>query len=207
MVVKKSSAGKQKASRSVKARVVLSRKKVIGDEGGVSLDDAFGDDEDVEYAPSKPRKEKKNKEDFEKPQSPLSNRFENPRRTSKLEGYSKLSKGMSEEELEEEIEEIETGNGVRPNEPKAPVSINASRPITSIKKGDRVQIDGKEYLVDAHDVLIDHGSTKEMAIELYDGADKDYQLRYFNDQVENTLELYELQEILYVRKQVKMISW
>ncbi len=30
-------------------------------------------------------------EDFEKPQSPLSNRFENPRRTSKLEGYSKLS--------------------------------------------------------------------------------------------------------------------
>ena len=49
MVVKKSSAGKQKASRSVKARVVLSRKKVIGDEGGVSLDDAFGDDEDVEH--------------------------------------------------------------------------------------------------------------------------------------------------------------
>ena len=46
-----------------------------------------------------------------------------------------------------------------------------------------------------------------MAIELYDGADKDYQLRYFNDQVESTLELYELQEILYVRKQVKMISW
>ena len=176
MVVKKSSAGKQKASRSVKARVVLSRKKVIGDEGGVSLDDAFGDDEDVEYAPSKPRKEKKNK-------------------------------GMSEGELEEEIEEIETGNGVRPNEPRAPVSINASRPITSIKKGDRVQIDGKEYLVDAHDVLIDHGSTKEMAIELYDDADKDFQLRYFNDQVESTLELYELQEILYVRKQVKMISW
>ncbi len=32
-----------------------------------------------------------NIEDFEKPQSPLSNRFENPRGTSKLEGYSKLS--------------------------------------------------------------------------------------------------------------------
>ena len=30
-------------------------------------------------------------EDFEKPQSPLSNRFENPQGTSKLEGYSKLS--------------------------------------------------------------------------------------------------------------------
>ena len=31
------------------------------EEEGMSLDDAFGDDDDVEYAPSKPKKEKKKK--------------------------------------------------------------------------------------------------------------------------------------------------
>ena len=80
--------------------------------------------------------------------------------------------------------------------------------IGQIKKGDKIKIDGKEYEVDAHYILIDHGTTREMAIELFDSkTDKDYQLRYFSDQVETTLEFYELQEIIYVKKQINLIEW
>ena len=68
-------------------------------------------------------------------------------------------------------------------------------------------IDGNNCEVDTHYVLIDHGSTKEMAIELFDSNEKDYQLRYFSDQVEVTLDLYELQEIMYFKKPMKKIEW
>ncbi|MEK6928374.1 MAG: hypothetical protein AABW65_00250 [Nanoarchaeota archaeon] len=87
------------------------------------------------------------------------------------------------------------------------ISVKASKQISEIKKGNKVKIDGKDYEVDAHYVLIDHAGTKEMAIELFDKEDKDYQLRYFSDQVEKTLELYELQEIIYVKKQFSKIEW
>lgn len=160
----------------VKKKEKRSEKKIKKENEGLSLDDAFGDDEDVEYAPSKPRKENK-------------------------------KKGMSEEELEEELEVIETEQKAVPAVPNVPVTIAASKPISGLKKGDRIQIDGKEYLVDAHSVLIDHGNTKEMALELYDTNERDYQLRYFSDQVETTLELYELQEILYVKKPMQKIVW
>ena len=47
-----------------------------------------------------------------------------------------------------------------------------------------------------------------MAIELFDlKTDKDFQLRYFTDQVETSLEFYELQEILYVKKRINQIEW
>lgn len=148
-------------------------------EGGASLDEAFAGDEDVEYAPSKPRK---------------------------------LKKKDKEEELEEDIEEVEEeveriSNAISGNDENKPVQITASKPIGKIKKGDRIKIDGKDYEVDSHYVLIDHGSTKEMAIELFDKDDKDYQLRYFNDQAEATLDLYELQEILYIKVSMKEIEW
>ena len=55
--------------------------------------------------------------------------------------------------------------------------------------------------------MIDHGTTKEMAIELFDKNDKDYQLRYFNDQMESTMELYELQEIMFIKKPFNKIEW
>ena len=56
--------------------------------------------------------------------------------------------------------------------------------------------------------MIDHGKTKEMAIELFDSnSDKDYQLRYFSDQIETSLEFYELQEILYVKRKVSKVEW
>jgi hypothetical protein len=143
------------------------------EESGMGLDDAFGDDEGVEYAESKPRKQKK---------------------------------GMDEEELEEEIGKAEqASNG---NEVRGDVDIKGSKSISKIKKGDKISVDGKQLEVDAHYCLIDHGSTKEMAIELFDSkTDKDYQLRYFDDQVKETLDFYELQEILYVKRPVSKVSW
>ncbi len=142
---------------------------------GMDLDDAFGDDEGVEYAKAKPGKVKK--------------------------------KGMSEDELEEQIQEIEKKSGVNEIE-KRDITFNASKPIAKIKKGDKIKVDGKEYEVDAHYVMIDHKTTKEMALEFFDSkTDKDYQLRYFSDQVESTMELYELQEILYTKKAFSKVEW
>ena len=76
-----------------------------------------------------------------------------------------------------------------------------------LKKGDKIKIDDKELEVDAHYDLIDHGAVKEMAIEIFDKEDKDYQLRYFDDQVKETLDLYELHDIMYLKKQFKKIEW
>jgi hypothetical protein len=146
--------------------------------GGASLDDAFADDEDVEYAPSKPKKAKKAKKDEE-----------------------------MEEEIEEAEEEVEKVSNALNGASDEPPSVKASKPIAKIKKGDRMKIDGKEYIVDDHYVLMDHKTTKEMAIEIYDKDDKDYQVRYFDDQMETTLQFYELQEIIYVKKPVKEIVW
>lgn len=147
--------------------------KKVEEEGGTSLDDAFGDDGGVEYAESKPKKEKK-------------------------------KRGIDEDELEEEIDEVEEQTS---GEEKKEIAIKASKPIAKVKKGDKIKIDGNECEVDAHYVLIDHGTTQEMAIEVFDKSDKDYQIRYFSDQVESTIEVYELREILYVRKSVGLIEW
>jgi hypothetical protein len=144
--------------------------------GGASLDDAFADDEDVEYAPSKPTKIKKKKKDLDEEMDDV------------------------EEEVEEISKAISGGND-------EPPKIKASKPISKVKKGDRINIDGKEYIVDSHYVLIDHKTTKEMAIELYDKEDNDYQIRYFDDQMESTLQFYELQEIMFIRKGMKSIEW
>ncbi|MEK6899232.1 MAG: hypothetical protein AABW79_04005 [Nanoarchaeota archaeon] len=88
------------------------------------------------------------------------------------------------------------------------VTIKASKPIGKIVKGDKMKIDGHSYEVDSHYVLIDHGQTKEMAIELFDPkTDKDYQIRYFNDQTEESISFYELKEIVYEQKDVEKIEW
>lgn len=151
----------------------------------MSVDDAFADDEDVEYAKSKPRKEKK-----------------------------KDNNGLDEKELEDEIEEAEEEeenissamNG--PAEVEREITFKTSKPVSNVKKGDKIKIDEIEYEVDEHYVLIDHGTTKEMVIEIFNPkTDKDFQLRYFSDQLENTLDFYELQEILYVKKPFKKIEW
>ena len=113
---------------------------------------------------------------------------------------------ISESELETEIEEIEKATDGN----ESPfIQIKASMPISKIKKGDRIKVDSLILDVDAHYVLIDHGSTKEMAIEAFDPkTDKDYQIRYFSDQVERTLDVYELQgEIIYVKRPTKKVEW
>jgi len=88
------------------------------------------------------------------------------------------------------------------------VKVKGSKPIDKIVKGDKIKIDGKVYEVDAHSVLIDHGSTKEMAIELFDSkTDKDYQIRYFSDRLEESIEFYELKEIMYSRVEISKVEW
>jgi len=114
---------------------------------------------------------------------------------------------ITEKELDKEIDEIEEkfeGAG----EIKRDIKIKSSKDVSKIKKGDKIKVDGVEYEVDAHYVLIDHGTTKEMAIELFDKSDKDYQIRYFNDNAQETLDFYELQgEIMFVKKPFSKIEW
>ena len=132
-------------------------------EEGMSLDDAFADDGDVEYAKTKPKKS-----------------------TSKKIENTKISQNDKDEEI----------------------AIKSSKPISELKKGDKIKADSLTLEVDAHYILIDHENTKEMAIELFDTKkDKDYQLRYFSDNVENSLQFYELDEIVYNKIEVKKIEW
>ena len=132
-------------------------------EEGMSLDDAFADDGDVEYAKTKPKKS-----------------------TSKKIENTKISQNDKDEEI----------------------AIKSSKPISELKKGDKIKVDSLTLEVDAHYILIDHENTKEMAIELFDTKkDKDYQLRYFSDNVENSLQFYELDEIVYNKVEIKKIEW
>ena len=89
------------------------------------------------------------------------------------------------------------------------VTCKGKKPITEIAKGEKIKIDGKEYEVDAHYVMIDHGQTKEMAIELFDPKheEEDYQLRYFDDQVEESIRFFTLKAILYEEIEIKKIEW
>ena len=84
-----------------------------------------------------------------------------------------------------------------------------SKAIEKIQKGDKVKVDGKEYEVDAQGVLMDHKTTKEMAIDIFDEkADKDFQLRYFTGQEELVIEFYELvNDFMYQKREYKKIEW
>ncbi|MBS3065447.1 hypothetical protein J4229_00140 [Candidatus Pacearchaeota archaeon] len=114
---------------------------------------------------------------------------------------------ISEKEIERELDEIESENNGSDNDLRD-VKIKSSKEISKLGKGDKVKIDDIEYEVDSHYVLIDHGTTKEMAIEVFDKNEGDYQIRYFNDQVERTIDFYELQgEIMFVKKPFKKIEW
>jgi NhaP-type Na+/H+ and K+/H+ antiporter len=86
--------------------------------------------------------------------------------------------------------------------------VKQSRPISELKKGDFVNVNGKKLEVDAQYVFEDYKTTKEMLIELFDSkTDKDYQLRYFNDQLKETLKFYELKEIVYEEVDIDKIEW
>jgi hypothetical protein len=81
------------------------------------------------------------------------------------------------------------------------VVVKGKKKIEELKKGDKIKVDGKELEIDAHYVMIDHGNTKEMAIECFDKKkDEDYQIRYF--------EVYKLEEIVYNKiDDMKKIEW
>ncbi len=88
------------------------------------------------------------------------------------------------------------------------LKVKASKSVEKLKKGDKVKVDGLNLEVDSQYVLIDHGKTKEMAIELFDPeTDKDYQLRYFSGLVETSMEFYELDEIVYNKKDADKVEW
>jgi len=50
---------------------------------------------------------------------------------------------------------------------------------------------------------------KEMIIEVFNvESEREYQIRYFDDQVESSIEVYELQnDFQYVRREPKTIRW
>lgn len=138
------------------------------------------------------------------------------RKNARMSSEKKANnKGLSEKQIDKMVDDAvdmieEIRNGVKGKErieTGEPAEIKASKPISQIKKGDKIKIDGKDYEVDTHYVLIDHGNTKEMAIEIFDSEDHDCQLRYFDDQVESTIEMYELEEIMYLKRPVKRIEW
>jgi hypothetical protein len=85
-----------------------------------------------------------------------------------------------------------------------------SKPIEELKKGDKVVVDGHSLEIDDHYVFMKHKDTTEMIIELFNPkTEKEYQLRYFHDQVESSLEFYYLQnEFQYVKAEsVKEVWW
>jgi hypothetical protein len=90
------------------------------------------------------------------------------------------------------------------------VTIKKSKPIDKVKKGDKIKVDGKTYEVDAHYVLIDHGESREMAIEVFDPKSKDdgdAQVRYFNDRIKESIGFYLLKEIVYESQDIGKIEW
>ena len=84
-----------------------------------------------------------------------------------------------------------------------------SKPVGELKEGDEVWINGKQMRVDKQYLFEDHGEMKEMIIEVFNEAnEREYQVRYFDDQVESSLEVYELVgEFQYIRREPKTISW
>jgi len=84
-----------------------------------------------------------------------------------------------------------------------------SKPLGKLKKGDSLWINGKEMKVDNHYLFMAHKDTNEMIIEVYNPeSEREYQVRYFDDQVETSIEIYELQgDFQYVKREPKTISW
>ena len=90
--------------------------------------------------------------------------------------------------------------------------IKKSKPITEVKRGDKIKVNKREFEVDAHVVLIEHNKdTKEMALEIFDAKkDEDFQLRYFTNNVDNSFEFYELKgDFIYskVRDELMVVEW
>lgn len=84
-----------------------------------------------------------------------------------------------------------------------------SKSIGKLSEGDKLFVNGKEMKIDKQFVFMEHGSTKEMIIEFFNPeSDREYQLRYFDDQIDSSIEVYELMgDFQYVKREPKSISW
>jgi hypothetical protein len=84
-----------------------------------------------------------------------------------------------------------------------------SKDISKLGESDSFFINGKEMKVDKQYLFQDHGKMKEMIIEVFNAeSEREYQIRYFDDQVESSIEVYELQnDFQYVRREPKTIKW
>lgn len=84
-----------------------------------------------------------------------------------------------------------------------------SKPISEIKKGDGIFIQGKKMIVEDHILFFDHKTTKEMIIECYNpDNEREYQIRYFDDQVDTSIEVYELvNDFQYVKREPESVGW
>lgn len=84
-----------------------------------------------------------------------------------------------------------------------------SKDIGKLGEGDKFFINRKEMKVDKQFLFQDHGKMKEMIIEIFNEEnEREYQVRYFDDQVESSIEIYELVgEFEYVRREPKSVAW
>ncbi len=84
-----------------------------------------------------------------------------------------------------------------------------SKPLMDVKDGDSFFINGKEMKVDKQYLFQDHKKMKEMIIEIFNPAnEREYQVRYFDDQVTSSIEIYELVgDFEYMRREPKKVSW
>lgn len=84
-----------------------------------------------------------------------------------------------------------------------------SKPISELKKGDKLWIQGKAMIIESHFLFIDHKTTKEMIIECYNpDNEREYQVRYFDDQIETSVEVFELlNDFQYVKREPTSIAW
>jgi len=84
-----------------------------------------------------------------------------------------------------------------------------SKPLGELGEGDSVWINGKELKVDKQYLFMAHKDTNEMIIECYNPeSEREYQIRYFDDQIESSIEVFELQgDFQYVKREPKTIKW
>lgn len=84
-----------------------------------------------------------------------------------------------------------------------------SKPIGDLKKGDNFFINGKKMEVDKQFLFHNHKNMKEMIIEIFNPENnREYQIRYFDDQIESSIEIYELvEDFQYTRREPKSVGW
>lgn len=84
-----------------------------------------------------------------------------------------------------------------------------SKSIGELGEGDSFFINGKEMKVDKQYVFMEHKDTNEMIIEVFNPEnEREYQVRYFDDQVDSSIEVYELlNDFQYVKREPKTVAW